>query len=157
MQKNEFKRSLHGIMIEIVLVFGVFAIVSVIIVRMFFYADNFSKTAVDISQAVIQAESTAEILKGSASFEKAVNSMGMQLLNSQNNIYGMNFNLNWKKTSEEGDFVLRVKITSENQLSGIIENASVSVFNKAEISKENGDTAEPLCNLNVKKYRYKNK
>lgn len=133
-RKSEFRLP----MIEIVIVVGIFAVLSVFLLRMFVTADRLSSDAENIGKAVVRAQAAAETVKGSPDPEEALKNLGLQKNGAAS--YSGHFDENWESIQDGGMFQMSVllSVSDENVLS-----AKITVTDSRQ---------EELCSLTVKRY-----
>lgn len=126
---------------ELVIVIGIFAIISVYLLKMFMTADRLRGKAVATSKGLVRAESVAEYIKGSsegtlADLKKAVCTEFGAV--EENGVLVIRYNKSWDVTDKTGEFLLCVKL-EENGSSGYKGNITVY--------SEKKDTE--YCNLEI--------
>lgn len=142
MENGGKTRSLRMSLIEISIMIAVFAVISVFLLQMYVAADSLQGTSVHISKAMVHAESVAETLKGSGSFEDAISTLGMQKTQDELS-YVLQYDKQWNPVSEDGSFLIIVDAALEEGSSGMMLNANVKAI------KEDGTE---LCYFPVKRY-----
>ncbi len=141
-------------MIEFILMFGVFAVMSVIIAKMFLSADHMSKEALGYSQAVIRAENIAEGLKGSESFEAALVELGMEKVeDGDRSLYRGYYGRDWKPAKDQGVYEITVDVGRTFGSLGHLEKAEI-VATRAKKRAGGDEAAGILCSLSVSKFIY---
>lgn len=139
-RKSEFRLP----MIEIVIVIGVFAVLSVFLLRMFVTADRLSSDAENIGTAVVHAQSAAERIKGGENPETVLSDLGLSRDGATDRgaeaVYSGFYDRDWKPVREAGAFEMRIQmsVSETNVLTALI---TVTDSGKKE-----------LCSLSVKKY-----
>lgn len=118
MKTEQKSRSFRGTLLEIVIVVGVFSIISVYILRMFLAADHLQGEAVNTSKATVHTESFAEIWKSlqAESYEDAVTLLeqkcNMVRMNEYDSTteeaYGIMYDGQWKEVQTNGKFLMLV-------------------------------------------------
>lgn len=152
MENDETSRSFRITMIEIIIIIGIFSIISVFILQMFMAADSLQKKAVNTSKALIQVESVAEVLKGSDSFETALLGLGMSEETDENQMYYvMYFNDEWKQVQEAKAHAIQVVISTKTAEAGKMEIAAITALDVKD-NKDETDIVKSWCNITVEKY-----
>jgi hypothetical protein len=149
---NKTSRSFRIIIIEFILMLGVFTVMSVIIVKMFLSADHMSREALDYSKAVIKSESIAERLKGSTSFEAVLTDLGMiKAVDGDKTFYYGYYGRDWERSQETGMYEITVYLENIAGSNGHMEKAEIIT---ARVKERTGsqDELNDLCRLNVSKY-----
>ena len=139
-------------MIELLIIVGVFAIVSVLIVRMFISTDRLQAKAVNISSSVMEVESIAELLKGSKSSEDLFQQIGAKQVDGMQNSYIIYYDKEWNQSKENIYNIILIEHVQESIVSGVLDTYQVIAYDKKNIEsvKENEIA---LCDITVKKYR----
>ncbi|HHV13539.1 MAG TPA: hypothetical protein GXX75_25065 [Clostridiales bacterium] len=154
MDIDRSSRSFRIVMIECILMFGVFAVMSVVIAKMFLSADHMSKEAVSYSQAVIRAENIAERLKGSDSFETVLVELGMKkVVEGDRNLYQGYYGRDWEPAKDRGMYEITVDVEKTSGSLGNLEKAEI-VAARVKKPAGGGEAAGILCSLNVSKFIY---
>ena len=114
--------------VELVIAIGLFAIISIFIVKFFTSANTMSRQADDLSKGLIKAESAIEILKA-LSLEEAVKELNGQFDESKNELR-IYYGKNWKITDMKGGFkyVLAISFTDSSEKNGILREIKVTVL-----------------------------
>ncbi len=159
---EEKSHSFRGPLMELVIIIGVFAIVSVYILRMFMTADRLQGTAVNTSKGTIRAESAAEVIKcaeGSTEEELTTyitNQLGLSTWeNNSGKMYVKGYTGDWKETDDQAEYYMVVTLSYDrNTEHGIMINGIVTILKplksqKNEILLTEGKT---YCSLNVKHF-----
>ncbi len=143
-------KSRSGIMlpvVELVIAIGLFAVISVFILRFFTSANAMSKNADDISKAVIKAESVLELAKA-LSFEDAAAEFGASVLETADGKQmEASYDKEWKNTRENPSYLLKVTEKTEQLSNGIMYNYHVAV------AKNVSEDAVVLVELEGSKYK----
>ncbi len=152
MEIEKTSRTFRIVMIEFVLMLGVFAAMSVIIVRIFLSADHMSRRALDYSKAVIEAENIAERLKGSTSFEAALADMGMEKTTDEGTgFYRGYYEQDWEQSDDTGIYEITVYLERVAGRAGHLEKARITASRvKERIGSE--EDLHSLCRLSVSKF-----
>lgn len=151
---NSYKasRSFRIVMIEFVLMLGIFAIIGVIIVKMFLSADAMSKEAEDYSKAVIKTESIAERLKGSSSFQEVLDELGMEKISDPDQLlYRTYYGRDWEPSDETGVYEIVIRLEYVPGSSGHLEQAEIT-STRVKGRKIGKETSVSLCRLSVSKF-----
>jgi hypothetical protein len=155
MENDVTSRSFRISFIEMVIVIGVFALISILVFRLFLAADSLQKDAVNTSEALIKAETIAEVLKGSNSFEDELLELGLSKetisIEQESLTFQMYFNQEWEPVQTIGEHVLQVTISTQATNAGNMEIAEIIVFEEMDLHHEI-DIINEWCNLTVKKY-----
>ncbi|MDD5936962.1 MAG: hypothetical protein PUC65_15600 [Clostridiales bacterium] len=149
-QENEQNRSFRLPMIELVLIIGIFAIISVFLVRMFMGTNRLQKEATDLSCAVIKAESIAEEIKNTASVGEAATQLGMISYDNTSQNFCMYYDKDWNQTLSPSVNIIVVTSTITRGETGRMVNANIAAYSCSNVE----DTAkkDALVKLNTKKW-----
>jgi len=153
---EEKTRSFRGTLLEIVIVVGVFAVISVYILRMFLAADFLQGEAVNTSKAAVLTESVAEVWKGAASTtaEDAIlticNKSGIVRMPDYDTdtelAYGIYYNGKWEEVQSGGKFLLLVLF--EKDTSTILKG-TVSLYGLTLDGDNNIQFEKDYCSLDT--------
>lgn len=151
MAKRLGSRSAKMPMLEIVITIGIFAVVSVFILELFLSANTLQNRAKDKSKAIVLAETIAETVKSSETFEGAAEELGLDKtigrITQQKNgsyqiskidesngvkdsivVYTKHFDEDWNTVKEEDTYSVIV-IPYENQVQGkVMVNYEVYIY-----------------------------
>ena len=107
-QSNSFRAPL----LELVIVIGIFAVISVYILKMFMAADRLRGQAVATSKALVRAESVAEFIRsGGTSVSEIIKSVCDEFgATDENGTAVIGYNKSWEKTDKKAEYMLKVTI-----------------------------------------------
>lgn len=147
MEKQEQQKgSFNMPMVELILVIGIFTIVSVLLLRMYFSANHLQKEAADFSRAVILAESIAEEIKAAESIKEAAKghpSFQMQ----EDGTYLISYDKDFKETTEKkANYEICIIETKIQTKTGSLNRVQILAY---QISK---GKEEPLVELFVSNF-----
>lgn len=145
-QSNSFRAPL----LELVIIIGIFAIVSVYLLRMFMVADRFQGKAVATTKSIVKAESVVEFIRGTEASNTADLAGKLQaefgLKSSRAKEYVINYDKSWKETETAGAYILVVNLSESKDESGIGTKVSGNVCIYSSDRKEN------YCDIPFVKY-----
>lgn len=172
MAKGLESRSAKMPMLEIVITIGIFAVASVFILELFLDANTFQSRARDKSKAIVLAESIAETVKSSQTFEEAARELGInktiaKLVQQEDGSYLVSeidksketkdsitvftghFDEKWKAVKEEDTYSVIV-IPFEQQVQGkVMANYEIYIYRlKGYVSITGEKGSEELYHLN---------
>ena len=142
MEKEGRNRSLRMSLMELSIMIAMFAVVSVLLTQMYVKADHLQGTSTQISKSIVLCETIAETIKGSDSFEAAMQQLGLQSLNN-NTSYLKQYDGNWASAEERVVFQISVTPIWESVSNG--KKLTATVTAQKEESQE-------LCSLTVKRF-----
>lgn len=172
MAKGLKSRSAKMPMLEIIITIGIFAVVSVFILELFLSANTLQSRAKDKSKAIVLAESIAETVKSSKTFEEAVKeldlkqtvgkvaqqkdgSLQVNITDKSNDtkdtmiVYTGHFDENWKTTKEEDTYSVIVVPYEEQIQDKVMINYKVCVYRlKGYVSIRGEKGSEELYQMN---------
>ncbi len=138
-QSNSFKAPL----LELVIIIGIFAIVSIYLLRMFMVADRLQGKAGAITKSLVRAESVAESIRGGSfdsleSLKKSIaDKYNMEELVDGSLVIG--YSKSWKQIKNDETYIMVVKLNEENGLAtgdvSVLTADRSIVFCKLELSK----------------------
>lgn len=177
MGRNQQSRSAKMPMIELVVMIGIFAIISVFLLEMFLAANALQCKAKDEGKAIMLAESVAETIKSADSFESAVEAMELvstscvleknengtyqiSQLGEENasgektELYMLHYNEQWEATEEADTYSLMLLPYTEVEQGNDIENYEIYIYRlKGYASITQQKENEELYHLHFAKYR----
>lgn len=141
-------------MLELVCITGIFAIVSVFLVRFYLTADRLQGKAVAVNSATLKAESLAETIKA-VGLQQAVRQFQMA---EEDGLYIMRFDKNWDAVSsgEKYQIILQPQMAAQPEsaqdglLAAVIYAGGAGL--KEEILEGHLADEELLCRLRVASY-----
>ena len=172
MAKGLKSRSAKMPMLEIIITIGIFAVVSVFILELFLSANTLQSRAKDKSKAIVLAESIAETVKSSKTFEEAVKELDLKQtvgeitqgkdgsiqINITDNsdgekntmiVYTCHFDENWMTTKEEDTYSVIVVPNEEQIEDKVMTNYKVCVYRlKGYVSIRGEKGSEELYQMN---------
>ncbi len=136
-QSNSFRAPL----LELVIVIGIFAVISVYLLQMFMMADRLRGKAVATSKGLVRAESVAEFIRGSkaASVSELKSKVSSEFgAVEEGDLLIIRYTKGWEKAEKNGEYLLKVEITegTDKMFTG-----SVSVVS--------GKNDTEYCNLDI--------
>ena len=149
------KEKVHGHsfripMIELVIVIGVFAVISIFLVRMFLGTNRLMNHATDISHAVISAESVAEQIKNTASIGETANLLHMVAYDNTSLNYCIYYDKDWNQTVEPSEHIIIVTSSIEKKTSGRMVKAVIQAYACSTVT--DSIDAEPLVELTTNRW-----
>jgi type II secretory pathway pseudopilin PulG len=147
------KNRLHSFrmpMIELILVIGIFAVISVFLVQMFMGTNRLQSKATDISKALIQAETVAEQIKNSASIGETAKVFGMTSYDNSAFNYCIYYDNDWKQTKDPSNNIVLVTSSIEKKENGRMVSAEIVAYACKDV-KSTKDR-EALVELTAKKW-----
>lgn len=149
-KENDKSDSFRMPMIELILVIGIFAVISVFIVQMYMGTSRLQHKATDISKAMLQAETVAEQIKHSASIGETARVLGMIAYDSSAYNYCIYYDNDWKQTTSPSDNIILVTSTVEKKMNGRMVIAQIAAYACSDIESTNKN--EALVELTAKKW-----
>lgn len=140
-ERNGQSNSFRAPLLELVIVIGIFAVISVYLLQMFMTADKLRGKAVATSKGLVRAESVTEYIRGSKAVSlselktKVCSEFGAV---EENGELIIRYTKGWEKAEKGGEYLLKVKI-SEN--GGSTYTGTVSVVS--------GKNDTEYCNLDL--------
>lgn len=139
-------------MIEMIIIIGIFAIISVLIVRMFISTDHLQGKAVNVSRSVMEAESIAEYIKGSDSSSNIWEELGAEKLEETQDSYVIYYDREWNKVEKDASNIIVIHTFEEIDEYGSMSTYQILAYDKESLSMiTEQDIA--LCELTVKNYQ----
>lgn len=151
MKKIKEFRSPGMPLLEIMIVIGMFSVISVFILQLFLSADTMKEKARDTSKAVILAENAAEAVKGSASFEEAAVRIGIKKEREADAWYAAYYDSDWKPAEEKDIYCLAVVPSMTAEAAGTTIYADIYVYRLKGYLFDSGAQRE-LCHLTTVRY-----
>lgn len=142
MEKHGRTRALRMSLMELSIMISIFAVVSVLLTRMYVEADRLQGNATQISKSIVLCETVAEAIKGSEALEPTMSNLGFQMTEDKA-AYQIQYDKEWNVSLESNAFQLRVNPVLEERGSGKMLTAVISATTKA---------GEELCTLTVKRF-----
>lgn len=135
-------------MLELVFITGIFAIVSVFLVRFYLTADRLQGKAVAVNSATIKAESLAETIKAEG-LQQAVQRFQMT---EEDGLYIMRFDKSWNAVSagEKYQIILQAENAQDGLFAATVYAGGAGL--KEEILEGRFAEEELLCKLRVASY-----
>lgn len=152
MNRRKLNNSIRLPMIEMIIVYVIFMIASVIVVRMFISTYRVKTKATDISQSLMEAESIAERFKGSNETLDIEKELGAVKIDTLDSAYALYYDSNWKQTKEQEDNIIVISPTQKATKYGVMDVYEIKAYDKKSIAGITEET-ETLCHLQVKRYR----
>lgn len=139
-------------MIEMIIILGTFVVVSVLIMKMFVATERIRTKAENISRAVLETESIAEILKGREVTSELFDELSAAKIEKTENTYIIYYDSEWNDVVEESNHIIVIEHTDEQREFGGMDTFYVTAYDSGymEALEENN---EALCNLVVKKVK----
>lgn len=154
MEKYSPSKSAKMPMLELILMIGVFAIISTFLLEMFLAANTLQERAKDCGKAVLLSETIAETIKGADGLEQGITTLGLEKLDSQSALesYGMYLDKNWEIVTKEGTYFVWLRPVEEQQQN--LETYEVGVeCIKGYHSLFSDTSKEEIYRLTFSKYR----
>lgn len=145
---GEKNGSFRRTMLELVLVTGIFAVVSVFLLRFYLTANRLQEKAVAISSSLVRAESLAETVKAYG-IEYAVERFGLR---PQGNGYLAEYDENWNPSESDGKYLLVLQLESEK--SGLLKATVYAGTDRLAEQLQGGAVSEEdiYCELPIASY-----
>lgn len=139
-------------MIEIIIIVGTFAVISVLIMKMFVATERMRTKAEDISRAVLEAESIAETLKGREVTSELFDELSATKSEITENTYIIYYDSEWNDVVNESNHFIVIEYIDEQREFGGMDTFYVTAYDSdyKEVLEENN---QALCNLVVKKMK----
>lgn len=177
MGRNQQSRSAKMPMIELVVMIGIFAIISIFLLEMFLAANALQCKAKDEGKAIMLAESIAETVKSAESFESAVETAGLietscvlkenedgtyqisqlgekDASGEKTEMYMLHYNEDWELTEDEDTYSLMVLPFTDEEQGQSVENYEIYIYRlKGYASITQQKQNEELYHLHFVKYR----
>jgi len=154
------RRSLNYriLLIEIVTIIGIFTFLSFIILKMYIAADSLQRDAANTSKALIKAETIAEVLKSSDSFEAALIELGFTVssIDSDHKEFAalQYYNYEWEQVQDVGKHIIKVKVSTRDTNIGSMQTATIKAYEE-QVSGNEDELMKKWCDLIVKKFHNK--
>lgn len=152
MEAEKKQNSFRLPMIEIVIILGVFAVISVLIAKMFVSTDQIRSKAENISRAVLETESIAEILKGRDVSKTLFEEIGAKESQNTDSTYFIYYDKFWNTVKEDAKNVIIIHYTETDDEYGGMITYQISAYT-AKNDEEFDESEKPLCDLIVKKLK----
>lgn len=146
MEKEKQYHSQRLPFIEIVLILGIFTVISVLIARIFVATDQIRMKAEEISRGVIEAENIAEQIKGYKVDDDLYTKLGAYKEDGKEASYIIYYDKDWNITSSQGAYGVVISWEDELTSYGGMDTYKVTAYKGEEKDKV-------LCNLIVKKIK----
>ena len=150
MEQQGNNKTFRLTMLELVIVIGIFTILSILIVQMFVGTNRLQNQAVDLSKAMITVESLAEEMKQVASINEVEELYSLTELEREPYGYVIYYDRNWERTSEEDTNIIIIHASEEIKDSGRMITADIRAF--TEESSDLVIGASPISQVIVKSY-----
>ena len=152
MEKNLPSKSAKMPMLELILMIGVFAIISTFLLEMFLVANTLQEKAKDRGKAVLLSETIAETIKGSDNLEQGIQAMKLKSLDGQGTGYGMYLDKKWNAVEQESAYLVRLCPVDEAEEG--LETYEVYVErSKGYTSLFSNSSRQEIYRLTFSKYR----
>lgn len=146
MEKEKQYNSLRLPFIEIILILGIFTVLSVLIARIFVATDQIRVKAEEISRSVIEAQNIAEQIKGHKTDDDFYKRLGAYKEEGEGLSYTIYYDKDWNVTAVKGDYSIFISLEENTTVYGGIDTYKVIAYkDKKEKSV--------LCDLIIKKIR----
>lgn len=140
-------------MIEIIIILGTFVLVSVLIMKMFVATERIRTKAENISRAVLETESIAEILKGREVTSELFDALSAAKLEKTENTYIIYYDNEWNDAAvEESNYIIVIEHIDEQREFGGMDTYYVTAYD-SEYKEVLEGKNQALCNLVVKKIK----
>lgn len=150
MQEKQTKSAFRMPMIELIIVIGVFALLSVFLVQMFMGTNRLQKRSTDISKALICTQTIAEQIKHTASIGETAEKFQMIAYDNTSLNYCIYYDKDWKQTSLPSDNLILVQSMITHEKTGRMVSAVIKAYtctNVEHIQKE-----EPIVTITADKW-----
>lgn|GEM_PF-6564993 len=152
MEKEKQHSSLRLPFIEILLILGIFTVLSVLIARIFVATDQIRIKAEEISRGVIEAENIAEQIKGHKVDEELYKRLGASREEGEDasegkeSSYTIHYDKDWSVTSEKGDYRITISLEEKPTSYGGMDTYKVIAYKDVE-------ERSVICDLIIKKIK----
>ncbi len=137
-------------MIELVIVIGIFVVISVFLVRMFMGTYRLQNNATDLSRAVIKAETIAEHIKNTASIGEAATQLEMDSYDSTSLNYCIYYDDSWNQTKTPSVNIIVITSTITKGETGRMVSANIAAYTCKDVEATANKSA--LVKLTTKKW-----
>lgn len=151
-EKEKQHNSLRLPFIEIILILGIFTVLSVLIARIFVATDQIRIRAEEISRGVIEAENIAEQIKGHKVDDELYKRLGAYKEEKENasedekSSYIIHYDKDWNVISVKGDYSIIISLEEKQTSYGGMDTYKVIAYKDVE-------EKNVICNLIIKKIR----
>lgn len=145
-EKEKQHNSLRLPFIEIILILGIFTVLSVLIARIFVATDQIRIKAEEISRSVIEAQNVAEQIKGHETDDELYKRLGAYKEEGEGLSYIIYYDKEWNVTTVKGDYSIGISLEENTTVNEGIDTYKVIAYK---------DVKEKLvlCDLIIKKIR----
>ena len=150
---EQVKDRLHSFrmpMIELILVIGIFAVISVFLVQMFMGTSRLQDKANDISRALIQAQTIAEQIKNSASIGETAKLLEMDNFDNSSLHYCIYYDSNWNQTKSPSTNIILITSSVDKMENGRLVSAIIKAYACRDV--ESTKEKEALVELTASKW-----
>lgn len=151
-EKEKQHNSLRLPFIEIILILGIFTVLSVLIARIFVATDQIRIKAEEISRGVIEAENIAEQIKGHKVDDELYKRLGAykeeegNASEDEKSSYIIHYDKDWNVISAKGDYSIIISLEEKPTSYGGMDTYKVIAYKGVE-------EKNVICNLIIKKIR----
>ncbi len=149
-QEKVQDHSIRMPMIELIIVIGIFVVISVFLVRMFMGTYRLQNNATDLSSAVIKAETVAEYIKNTASIGEAAIQLQMESYDNTSLNYCIYYDDDWNQTKSPSANIIVITSTITRGESGRMVSADISAFTCKDVEETTKE--EALVKITTKKW-----
>lgn len=149
-QEKERAHSFRMPMIELILVIGIFAVISIFLVQMFMGTYRLQNKANNVSRAMIQAETIAEQIKNNASIGETAKIFNMVSYDNTSTNYCIYYDSEWNQTTDPSDNIIVVMSWVDKNEKGRMVNATIKAYDCRSVDDIND--LHVLVGLTAKKW-----
>jgi hypothetical protein len=142
-ESNKKQNSFRAPLLELVIIIGIFAIVSVYLLKMFMASDKLRGNAVNTTKSVLLAQSVADFIKGCDSDQIAeiLSKTGQEFdCKMSGNVLTCGFSKGFEKTDDDPAFILKAELYDGTGLItgyvGIYSADGEKTYCRLDVSKE---------------------
>lgn len=135
MKEKTSVKHLNSFFVEIILVVLFFSIACAILVQVFGKAYSNHNDANYINSATIKGQSISETFASNGSVEKSISKVfGSDFpVDISDNTYTLNFDDDWKNTSKNIFYTIKITPSTESSSAGNLNIAKIEIYNKNEL------------------------
>lgn len=137
-------------MIELILVIGIFAVISVFLVQMFMGTSRLQDKANDISRALIQAQTIVEQIKNSASIGETAKILEMDNFDNSSFNYCIYYDSKWNQTKSPSANIIIITSSVDKKENGRLVSAVIKAYDCRDV--EGTKDTEALVELTARKW-----
>lgn len=148
--KQKVKAHSSAMLLELIIVIGFFAVISVFLLKMFVSADSTRKEALRLSKATVLVESAFEVVSRYDNVEEAFNVLGYSTVDEDGaKVRVAYYDESWKQTNIVSRYTIKIYETKETHASGVLSTFDAVVREEPKEGKE----AEDVLKMSTKEYK----